>query len=323
VSGERGESVGRKPCGQGHSTDTGFAVASSGTSDNSLRVETDKQLFSIFRAGPHWLFELLDMPTPAGGCKFESITIKALETRLDGLMRPHSDTEPLRVVEFQWRYDAAIYPRIVTEMALVQPREAMRAIAGLVLFAHKGLDPQTKPWTKVVDAYYLPDALEKLTARDPQHPLLAAFAPLVEASDSKLEAKAAGFYRIITSSPVSSNERQALDEAFMSWLMHRFKTHTRKEIQQMLDLPSLKNTVSGRELWDEGLERGREQGLERGLEQGIIATLVRLAKRKFPGVQASTIQRIESLDYLSAEALTDEILDLGSVEALEQWLASR
>jgi predicted transposase YdaD len=278
-------------------------------------VETDKQLYSIFRAGPHWLFELLDISAPVGGCTFESVAIKALETRLDGLMRPHLATDPLRVVEFQWRYDAAIYPRIVAEMALVQPREAMRAIEGLVLFAHKGLDPRTALWTKVVDAYYLPDVLEKLAARHPQHPLLATFAPLVEADDSTLEAQAADLYRSIVTSQVSPNERQALDEAFISWLMHRFNTYTRQEIHQMLDLPSLKSTVAGLELWQEGRDEGRDQC--------ITAILVRLAKRKFQRVQPATLQRIEALDYLAAEALTDAILDLGTVEDLGQWLASR
>ena len=61
-------------------------------------MKTDKQIFQIFQAQPQWVFMLAGQPSP-GQCRFESITIKAIETHCDGVLVPEADYEAITVVE--------------------------------------------------------------------------------------------------------------------------------------------------------------------------------------------------------------------------------
>jgi len=64
-------------------------------------METDKQLYGIFRAKPEWVFLLARLP-PVGKCVMRSLTVKPLERRSDGVIVPAAPTPPLAVIEFQY-----------------------------------------------------------------------------------------------------------------------------------------------------------------------------------------------------------------------------
>jgi predicted transposase YdaD len=98
----------------------------------------------------------------------------------------------------------------------------------------------------------------------------------------------------------------------MSWLLQRFKTLTTKEIKEMLDLPTLKDTVAGRELWEEGLDKGKMEGK--------METLLRQTTRKFGPLDHANLAALKSLSNAQMDALTEDILFLPNAEALEAWL---
>jgi hypothetical protein len=70
-------------------------------------------------------------------------------------------------------------------------------------------------------------------------------------------------------------------------------------------------TVAGREIYEDGLSKGKAQILQR------------LATKRFGKVPAKTQSEIGQLDYLKLGALADEILTLPSLAALQQWLAEQ
>ncbi len=70
-----------------------------------------------------------------------------------------------------------------------QPRN-VREEKGVIFFGEPRLDPRTKPWTSLVRSIVLPVELRCLAARNPGHPLVAAFQPLLAESESELEQKA-------------------------------------------------------------------------------------------------------------------------------------
>ena len=121
---------------------------------------------------------------------------------------------------------------------------------GLVFFGYNNLDPQTMPWTQVVRSYVLPDVLEEWERKDPKHPLVAVFKPLLAESEEVLQRQAAGYFRAIKHSSLDPACKRTLEEVFVSWLEQRLKHKTKKEIETMLlgELPDLEETASGKDL---------------------------------------------------------------------------
>ena len=213
-------------------------------------MKTDNELYRVFAAVPDWLFLLTRLPSP-GPCLLRSFTVKALERDADGVVVPKDPTQPMTVVEFQFRRDDTIYTPTVVERAAVQEANQMRPVQGIIFFQNNGLDPQTQPWKHVVRAFVLRDVLEALEREQPDHPLVAVFKPLLIASDSTLEAEAVRHYHTIKSSDLEAGVKTALLEAFGSWLLQRFKNKRKEEIEAMIlldELPPLEETESGKDL---------------------------------------------------------------------------
>ncbi len=235
-------------------------------------MRTDKELFRIFEVAPEWVFELAGLPSP-GKSELRSVTVKALERRADGVIVPEAPDQPLTIVEFQFQADDTIYRRTVVEMAAVQDAFPGRVVQGVIFFGYNGLDPNTAPWTQLVRSYVLPDVLQAWERKQPKHPLVAVFKPLLAESDKVLRRQAAGYFRAITPSSLSAAGKASLEEVFVSWLVQRLKDNTRKEIEMMLlgELPELEKTVAGKEL----IQIGEQRGEKRGLEEGLLAFLPR------------------------------------------------
>ena len=159
-------------------------------------MRTDKQIFRIFAAVPEWIFELTQLDSP-GACELRSFTLKELERRADGLVVPIDPSRPLTVVEFQFQLDETIYARTVQEMIAAQVEHGMRDIEGIILFAYNALDPKTEPWTRVVRSFVFDDLLRALEQRQPEHPLVAVFKPLLVEDDAALANSAVQYYKRI------------------------------------------------------------------------------------------------------------------------------
>ena len=152
-------------------------------------MNTDKHLYEIFEAYPQWVFELTGRPW-TGPCRFQSVTIKAIQRSADGVLIPEVTGEAILVVEFQMYRDPQIYGRVVVEMAVIQEEHAGRDVQGILIFGSKELDPQTAPWSRVVSAYYLDEMLTELEQSCPDHPLIALFQPLIEKDNKRLQENA-------------------------------------------------------------------------------------------------------------------------------------
>ena len=177
-------------------------------------MHSDKHLYEIFEVNPQWLFELTGRASP-GPCKFVSITLKAIERRSDGLLLPKLATKPLTVAELQMHFDVDVYQRTVIEMAMVQTEYRGRQVDGFIIFGSRELDPNTEPWTKVVESYCLDELLEKLALHAPEHPLVAVFQPLFQADRTILEREAARYYNQITEGAADDRQRARLHQVFI------------------------------------------------------------------------------------------------------------
>jgi predicted transposase YdaD len=271
-------------------------------------VKTDKHIYQLFRANPDWLFELTGLASP-GASTFRTFTVKALQREADGVVVPDDTAQPLTVVEVQFQADETIYQRIVTEMAAVQVEQPGRAVQGIILFRYPHLDPHTAPWTHVVRSFVLRDVLEALAARQPEHPLVAVFQPVLVQNAQTLERQAVQYYRRIKMSSLAEPLKTTLLEVFISWLEQRFIHKGKKEIETMLlgDLPDLEETQSGKDLIAIGIKR---------------ALLTYLAEQH-SSVPEGTRQRIQALELEPVQELLRLLYRGMSLEQLEAWLAAR
>lgn len=123
--------------------------------------ENGQTVLQVFQACPEWLYLLAKQPPP-GRCRFDSITVKELERRLDGLVVPESHELPVTVFEFQFQKDAEIYNRIVVEMAAAERAHDMRTVQGIIFFRSESLDDKPEPWRRIVQSVSMQDALDEL-----------------------------------------------------------------------------------------------------------------------------------------------------------------
>jgi predicted transposase YdaD len=272
-------------------------------------METDKQLYRVFGAQPEWVFQLAGLP-PVGRCAMRSLTVKPLERRTDGVIVPEAPDPPLSVIEFQFAENPYIYTRTAQKMAAVQEEFDMREVQGIIFFGDQRLDPHTKPWTNIVRSIVLPDEVRHLAERSPEHPLVAAFQPLLAERETDLERTAGGFFRTIKNGKLKKGVKEALEEVFMSWLIQRLPNRTKQEIENMLigELPELVDTRAGQDL------------IKIGEERGLVKAVLIVLERKRGRLTRALRQRIgrlasDQLCQLLTEADTWEAVDL-----LDAWL---
>jgi predicted transposase YdaD len=284
-------------------------------------METDKQLYRVFGAQPAWVFELAGLP-PVGKCAMRSLTVKTLERRSDGVIVPQRPEPPLSVIEFQFGENPQIYTRIVQKMAAVQEEFHMREVQGVIFFGEQRLDPRTKPWASLVRSVVLQDELRRLAERSPDHPLVAAFQPLLAESETELEQNAGGFFRSIKTSKLKRGVKEALEEVFVNWLIQRLPTRTRQEIEKMLvgELPELVETRAGQDLIEIGEKRGRADGRADGLVDGLIESVGIVLEAKRGRLSKSLRQRVRKLKPDQLRQLLAEAVTWESSQPLDAWL---
>ena len=195
----------------------------------------------------------------------------------------------------------------------------MREAQGVIFFGEPRFDPCTKPWTSLVRSIVLPDELRRLAARSPDHPLVAAFQPLLAESESELEHKAGGFFQSIKTSKLNKGVKEALEEVFLSWLIQRLPKRTRQEIEKMLigELPELVETRTGQDL----IKIGEERGLATGRTEGLAKAVVIVLEGKRGRLTKALRKRIGKLTNDQLCQLLSAADAWESLDPLDAWLA--
>jgi predicted transposase YdaD len=283
-------------------------------------MKTDKQIYRLFAAHPEWFFELTQLKSP-GECTFRSVVLKELEVRADGVFEPLAAEQPLTIVEFQSQWDSQIYLRLVMEMVIIQRGNPKRLVQGVIIFADRSIDPKTEPWTKLICTFTLPEVLQELEKRHPDHPLVLVCRPLTEFNLKTLEKRSAEWYTKLSANQLDKGTQQALEEVFLSWLLQRFEGRSRKEIEEMLlgSLPDLTETRAGKELMQEGKEQGKIEGKiegkKEGKKEGKRESLLLLLNVRFGELSVETrkavarVQSIQKLNDLIRRAITVRSID--------------
>lgn len=234
-------------------------------------MDTDHIFHELFRNRPDWFREFTGLPLP-DRCSGRSLVLKRMEVRCDLVLEPENPAEPCVVVEFQLYHDHSIFNRVELERQLLwkslNPRKECRRrdfrpreVEALVLFGSRTELPFSHIRHPLVRVLFIDELLDDLERRRPDSPLLAALLPLRE-SLSELEKKAAGLYRrILGSESLPEEDRKTLEEIFLNLLLQRFRAKTWEELRKMIaELTPLHKTRAGKDLLQEGIEKGIEKG---------------------------------------------------------------
>ncbi len=110
-----------------------------------------------------------------GPYRFQSVTIKDLERRTDGILETQGHDGPIYAVEFQGQTNAGIWYNQLTKMGLYGELHPQCDVCGSVVFLHERIDPKrpngvgTGPFTTAV---YLNTFLAEGFRRDSDNPYL-------------------------------------------------------------------------------------------------------------------------------------------------------
>ena len=278
----------------------------------AVEVKTDKQIYLLLAAHAD-AFRLLtggiELPGPYRG---RSVAFKELERRADHVFEPESGTGPVYIIEIQAQPRGDVYDRLVLELVLYRKAHPGQTVYGLVIFLDAGCDEPDSPWVgslgtgPLLRPVYLDAVLAQAREREPDHPLLAVFLPLL-ANDRELAERAPAAWRQLEN--LTEPGSKVLLDVFLSWLMERHKGRTFEEIMRMLQvLTPLEETVAYQQLVGIGKKEGRQEEAR--------AILRKQLGRRFGKLPAWAMTRLERAETAQLEAWAEEIFDAASLEEL-------
>ncbi len=157
-----------------------------------------------------------------------------------------------------------------------------------------------------------------LSKRLSDDPIVAVFKPVLEEDAKTLESDAAKHYRCIQSSGLTDKQIDALSEVFVSWLLERLQDKNAQDLAMILDLPSIKDTRAGKEIYEEGIGKGREVGREEGREvgrdEGLEEAVITILESRFEGpLERPLVAAIKALPLAELRVLLRESLTMPSL----------
>jgi predicted transposase/invertase (TIGR01784 family) len=280
-------------------------------------VKTDSIFYKLFQTAPGILFELLGQsPDLAQGYQFESVEVKQLAFRLDGVFIPKPDTPDQTVIflEVQFQHDPVFYHRFIAEIHL-----------------YLKLHPKTFDWRAVVifprsSAEPSKNRLfRNLINSDQMHRVYLNQRP-VESDDSV----GLGLMRLIVMKQKEAitqaksllsrvQQRSSIDPQFSAILeiietviVYKFPKLSREAIEKMLGLSELKQT----RVYQDALQEGRQEGRQEGEQTLILRQLTRRLGNVAPALQT----QVQALSLSQLETLGEALLDFSEPNDLVKWL---
>jgi predicted transposase YdaD len=273
-------------------------------------MRSDAQLHIIFRTIPGAFFEMLQLPVPEG-VTCSSKAVKTLTRTADAVFEPADRTSDMWVVEFETNPNLDAVLRAQLEVAVLQQDAYPQMVRGAVIYMNSVPDACEKfPWIKT---YKLSELIKNLPL---DHPLRRVLSPLLVDGDKQLEEQAKDDYHALQNDPqLTADQRRNLCDVWLDFLLQRFTNLNQQQILQMFTLRTREELAEA--VW---AKEFIAQGIEQGRDMGMTALLLRLARRRFGSLPETVEKAMEGLDYLQLEALSDAILDLADLPALEAWL---
>ncbi len=283
-------------------------------------MKTDAIFYKLFQIAPRTFFELLQI-TPACPYRFESLTFKTTEKRIDGLLEPAEEGHPLYFIEVQAFSDRAIYWRTSRQVSTFfeQRSQHKNEWQAVVLWLNKNDDPGfgTVPiWDEdSSQRLFSVDLSASLKSLDEASLALNVLRPLIVDTEIEVRQNLFKWVENIKSTPeLNSESEQRLITVLTQLIEQKIKTLTYKELSEMLQLTPFKETISYKEALQEDLREDRVKRLT-----GMIK-----AKFKFADTTMAKLDlRLRQLSMEDLKSLFEDIFDMNTLKELNAWIDAR
>jgi predicted transposase/invertase (TIGR01784 family) len=292
-------------------------------------LKTDSVFYRIFQASPGILFELLGQsPELAQGYSFESVEIKQVAFRLDGVLLPALDAPDQTVwfIETQMQDDLEFYHRFFAQIHLyLKLHPKTYDWQSIVIFTSHNIEPKnlrlhrTLINSEQVHRVYLEDFSNTSTES-----IGIGLMQLIIADTMNAISKAKDL--LSKTEPLSKTDAKfsAIMELIETIIVYKFPSLSREEIEKMLGLSELRQTKVYQEALEEGREEGIVMGEQRGEQSGAVkearSLILRQLARRVGSIPATLETQVQALDLPRLEALGEALLDFSAVGDLTEWL---
>jgi len=270
---------------------------------------TDEAFFNLMKVSGAAMLKLIGIdPVDAEKYTFKSIVLKEKKLEPDIVGYPVLENNSQKVF---FEFQAYLYPFIKYNLvskvltACAQDQDKGRVLAVIIYTEQKYKDVALsihafdKPADEVLDQQIkelvLTDyTLDELLTIDPKLIVLAPFTVPTDISPGMLTAYGREWKNTINTVYDVTKNSDATNVMSL-FILNRFRNMTREGVKAMLDFDIL-DTVAGKQVYDEGIEKGREEGL-RNMKEMLALNI----KIRFGDVSAdfiNAINAIKDFDYL-------------------------
>jgi predicted transposase/invertase (TIGR01784 family) len=288
-------------------------------------LKTDSVFYRIFQASPGILFELLGQsPELAQGYSFESVEIKQVAFRLDGVLLPALDAQDQTVwfIETQMQDDPEFYHRFFAEIHLyLRLHPKTYDWQSIVIFQGRNVEPKNQRLHRnlinsdQVHRVYLEDFSNASTES-----IGIGLMQLIIADTRDAITKAKEL--LLKTEPLSKTDVKfsAIMELVETIIVYKFPSLSREAIENMLGLSELKQTKVYQEALEEGEQIGEQRGRVEGKLEGEQSVILRQLARRIGNVNPAQQAQIRSLSIYQLEALAEALLGFSQPDELTNWL---
>jgi predicted transposase YdaD len=277
-------------------------------------MKTDPLFYELFQAAPQTFFELVQI-TPSCLYRFESITVKTSEKRIDGVLEPADPSQPFYFLEVQAFPDSTIYWRVLREVSTFfeqRPHLKDQEWQASVLWLDKKDDPSvgtlrsltTPPNARLVSL----DLLQLLKELPETSLALNVLRPLLANNEDEVRRSVVQWVENIHQATTQdANLEERLFSVFSQMIEQKFATLNYEELSHMLRLTPFRETDS----------------VKKVLKEERIDMLLNLIEVKF-GISSELKEAVAAdlgqLDMNVLKALIRQLLRLDTFEQLEVWI---
>jgi predicted transposase/invertase (TIGR01784 family) len=257
-------------------------------------VKTDSLFFTLFARFPETFFELIgEDPQLSQTYHFDSVEVKQLAFRIDGVFLPLDQEHPIHFTEVQFWEEDDFYTRLISEIILYLYKSSLsNDWRATVIFPCHDVEPalpqryQEFFTSGRIQVIYL----DELT--DAEESLGVGAVKLVVAEESQAGLKAR---RLVEQAQVrieDPNLRREYIEFIETILIYKLPQKSFKEIAAMLGVKDIKQTRAYQEVYQEA----HQEGVEKGIEQ-VAGNLLQMGM-SLEQVSQATGLRIDQVQQL-------------------------
>jgi len=235
-------------------------------------VKTDTIFYQILQTFPSIFFELINAPPDTVNFyRFDSVEVKQLSFRIDGVFVSNLKNQPFYFVEVQFQYDASFYRRFFAEIFLYLSKASLETDwRGVVIYPNRRVESEyTQNFSELINS----ERLQRIYLDEIETSSVGiSTIKLITVETDQAVAIAKPLIQRVNQEITDSNIKRELLELIESILIYKLPQAKREEIEAMFSLSDLKQT----RFYQEALEEGKELGKEEGIQQAKLNSIPRM-----------------------------------------------